>query len=156
MSSTRVIKAKETVRLTADVLLITPSQPQDILLIRRRHDPCKGLWALPGGHVETGESTADAARRELAEETGVIVDHLELMGVYAAPGRDPRGRYVAFVYYSLVSGAIPVPVAGDDAAGARWWPVDAITDQMMAFDHYSIITDTLQLLKERNTSHGEH
>jgi 8-oxo-dGTP diphosphatase len=136
----------EITKLTADVVLLAP--PQQVLLIQRGWDPYKGKWALPGGHVESGESTISAAYRELTEETDLVVDSLELVGVYAEPGRDPRGRYVTFAYYLVIDSAPPAPNAGDDAVDARWWPIDELTTQMMAFDHHSIITDAL-LMRDR-------
>lgn len=132
----------ENVRLTADVVLLTPSRC--VLLIQRRYDPYQGLWALPGGYVDDGEQPLAAAHRELKEETGLAVDWLDLVGVYADPGRDPRGRYVTFAYSTTVPGEPPVPCAADDAADARWWPIDELANRIMAFDHYSIIRDTLE------------
>jgi 8-oxo-dGTP diphosphatase len=131
---------RENIRLTADVVLIAP--PRHVLLIRRRWDPYKDRWALPGGHLDDGEEPIVAAHRELTEETGIVVDSLSHVGVYADPGRDPRGRYVTFVYSATVQGDRPVPNAADDAVDARWWPFDDLTSEMMAFDHYSIICDS--------------
>jgi 8-oxo-dGTP diphosphatase len=133
----------ENVRLTADVVLLTTDNEgrQYVLLIQRGWPPYKDHWALPGGHVDAGEPTAVAAHRELIEETGLAVDDLELVGVYANPGRDPRGRYVTFAYVTTLTGSLPTPVAGDDAVKARWCPVSELTDHQVAFDHYTIITD---------------
>lgn len=131
-----------TVRLTADVVLLTPSR--HVLLIQRGHDPFKGRWALPGGHVDPGEETVAAAQRELVEETGVVVESLELIGVYAAPGRDPRGRYVTFAYVG-VCGGFQSPEAGDDAVNADWWSIDKLNAQTMAFDHCRIVWDALRV-----------
>jgi 8-oxo-dGTP diphosphatase len=142
----------ETVRLTADVVLLTPTR--DVLLIQRGWNPYEGRWALPGGHVDDGEHTIAAARRELTEETGLVVEDLDLMGVYADPGRDPRGRYVTFTYFASLTGVPPVPVAGDDAIDARWWPVSELSAQMMAFDHYSIIIDACEGESLRLTGTG--
>jgi 8-oxo-dGTP diphosphatase len=127
--------------ITADVVLFAP--PRDVLLIRRGWDPYKGMWALPGGHVDEGELTLAAAYRELREETGLVVEDLELVGVYAEPGRDPRGRYVTFAYSAIFPGGASVPRAGDDAVDVGWWPVAELTAQMVAFDHYSIIREAL-------------
>ncbi|MEO5877549.1 MAG: NUDIX hydrolase [Streptosporangiaceae bacterium] len=80
----------ETIRYTADVVCV---RGDHVLLIERGWDPHKGLLALPGGHVDAGETAVAAAVRELAEETGVGVDaaDLTLIGVYDRPDRDPRG-----------------------------------------------------------------
>lgn len=132
----------ENIQLTADVVLL--AFPQRVLLIQRGWEPFKGLCALPGGHVDNGEPTIMAARRELAEETGIDVGILDLVGVYADPGRDPRGHYVTFAYYSVcLAENRPDPVAADDAVDARWWLIDDLTDHMLAFDHRTIIYDAL-------------
>lgn len=136
------MSAAETARLTADVVLLAEHEGAlNVLLIRRGHDPFAGRWALPGGHVDKGEDTLVAAWRELAEETGIRVDVLRRVGVYAAPGRDPRGRYVTFAYTATLD-AFVTPTAGDDATEARWWPVSEIAG-VMAFDHDLILADAL-------------
>lgn len=132
----------ETARLTADVVLIGFRDSEAyVLLIRRRWEPFEGRLALPGGHVDQGEETEDAARRELVEETGLTVRRLSLVGVYAAPGRDPRGRYATWAYVAYVPG-LPTPTAGDDAASAGWYPLaDVLADaDRLAFDHHRIIS----------------
>ncbi|MER7750262.1 NUDIX hydrolase [Streptomyces bacillaris] len=107
----------ETIRYTADVVLLAAGH---VLLIQRRWDPHAGSWALPGGHVDSGEGSLQAAVRELAEETGITVPATELrqVGAFDAPGRDPRGRYVTVAYTAtLPEPADPTPL--DDAADAR-------------------------------------
>lgn len=140
--------SEETARLTADVVLLSVLADGRgcVLLIERGWDPFEGRWALPGGHVDTGEHTQAAARRELFEETGLMVPGLVLVGVYAAPGRDPRGRYVTFAYAATVAGPPPAPTAGDDATAARWWPVAGLlaAPGRMAFDHGEILADAVE------------
>lgn len=138
----------ETARLTADVALFGRGADGHVyvLMIERGWDPYAGRLALPGGHVDVGEDTEDAAHRELREETGLGVGRLEYVGVYAGPGRDPRGRYVDFVYTAMLPG-LPEPTAGDDAAAARWVLVDEAlaTGTTLAFDHKRIIYDALRV-----------
>ncbi|MFI7274118.1 NUDIX domain-containing protein [Streptomyces sp. NPDC049879] len=126
----------ETIRYTADAVLFSGGR---VLLIERGWPPFEGRWALPGGHVDPGETGRHAAARELAEETGVHVpaDELTLVGVFDAPGRDPRGRYVT-VAYRAEAPAGTEATAGDDAADARWWPLTALP--LLAFDHAQIIS----------------
>ena len=114
-----------------------------VLLIRRKNDPFKGAFDLPGGFVEIGETLEAACRREALEETGLSVGALRLVGVYSEPGRDPRGHTVSVAYLALLPGA-PEPRAGSDAAAAEW--IESWRDSVLAFDHAQIIADAEKLL----------
>lgn len=118
-----------------------------VVLVERGNDPFRGAWALPGGFVETEEDLADAAARELAEETGLQVPAgaLRQLGAYGAPGRDPRMRTVSVVYWAKITNP-GEPVGGSDAAASGWIPVDeALGDDFaLAFDHRRILTDAVE------------
>ena len=141
----------ETPRLTADAVLFAKDDKREtlhVLLIRRAWDPFAGCWALPGGHVDPAEETIDAAWRELAEETSLrIATTLKPSGVYATPGRDPRGRYVTFAYTAYVPFLLEA-VAADDAAEARWIPVNDVLSGVvsLAFDHCRVIAEALDVV----------
>lgn len=121
--------------LTVDAVLL---KGNDVLLVKRGREPFKGAWAIPGGFVEVGERTEDAVRRELAEETGLKGDIVDLLGVYSDPDRDPRGHTVSVVYVLKVGGIIAI-AAGDDADEARWFALDKLPP--LAFDHARILGD---------------
>ena len=150
----------EVIRYTVDVVIVTQEgslrrvlrrvlrrfDTRRVLLIERGWDPYEDHWALPGGHVNLGEASRDAAVRELFEETGVRVDPASLrqIGVFDKPGRDPRGRYVTVAYLAFVPADTAI-VAGDDARNAHRWPLAALPT--LAFDHADIL-DTV--LKQHN------
>lgn len=109
-----------------------------VLLIRRKNEPFKGGYALPGGFVDVGETVEAACRREVLEETGLTVTKLELVGVYSDPGRDPRGHTVSVAFLAKLE-APAVPRAGDDAAAVQW--VADWRAETLAFDHVKILED---------------
>ncbi|MEU8856942.1 NUDIX domain-containing protein [Streptomyces sp. NPDC048556] len=129
-------EAFEPIRYTADVVVTTTDGY--VLLIERGWDPHAGQWALPGGHVDPGETSRIAAARELAEEAGVYAapEELSQVGTWDAPGRDPRGRYVTVAYQLTVISGLPAE-AGADAVNVRWWPLNDLPP--LAFDHADII-----------------
>ena len=107
-----------------------------VLLIRRGQPPFEGRWALPGGFIGIDEPLEDAVKRELAEETGIEARDVLQIGAFGDPDRDPRGRTIGVAY--LVRSFSPgTPAAGDDAAEARWWPLDGLP--RLAFDHEKIL-----------------
>jgi 8-oxo-dGTP diphosphatase len=120
-----------------------------VLLVRRKFPPFQGRYALPGGFVEIGETVEEAARRELAEETGVKAGGLQLVGVYSDPRRDPRGHICSAVFLARAPRARPA--AGDDAAAAEWIADWSKVD--LAFDHARILADARKLAR-RQTRRG--
>lgn len=140
----------ESIRYTADVVCV---RGDEVLLIERGWPPFEGMLALPGGHVDKGETAREAAVRELAEETGVFVPadsaEIVMLGVFDAPGRDPRGRYVSVAYLIRVPESTRA-VAGDDARSVRWVFIEGTPT--LAFDHNEIINAArthLATVKER-------
>ena len=163
--------------VTVDMVIFTISKAGQlqVLLIKRRDEPFKDHWAVPGGFVEVGvghkskgeqgESLYDAAARELKEETDLDVERdgvfLEQLFTFGDPGRDPRGRVISVAYYALVSPDATARVrAGDDATEALWFPfgrkhfategtysaeVGVLPD--LAFDHDKVLTSALDRIR---------
>ena len=113
-----------------------------VLLIQRGNEPWKGAWALPGGFVEYGEDPRDAVLRELEEETGLKGTIIRLLDARGNPERDPRKHIVSIVYLVEAEGE---PRGGDDAADARFWPIDMVLNGELeiAGDHTEILRDWL-------------
>jgi 8-oxo-dGTP diphosphatase len=133
--------------LTVDVVLATREARPRVLLIQRKKDPFAGKWALPGGFVDENEKLADAARRELQEETGLRVEDLEQLYAAGDPGRDPRGWTVSVVFLARVDADESKLSAGDDAAAAAWHPLDELPP--LAFDHEMILGRAKARLADR-------
>lgn len=111
-----------------------------LLLIERKHDPCKGCWAFPGGFMNIDETADDAARRELREETGLQVDDIYQVGAFSAVDRDPRERVITIAFYAVVDGEQAVE-GSDDAQRAQWFSIENLPP--LAFDHDEILRAAL-------------
>jgi|1_EtaG_2_1085319.scaffolds.fasta_scaffold06588_5 8-oxo-dGTP diphosphatase len=120
-----------------------------VLLIRRKDDPFAGRLALPGGFVEIDEDLEDAAARELKEETGAEVQHLEQLYTFGKPGRDPRERVISVSYFALVRSGDHAVKGGSDASEAVWVPLADAFGMELAFDHYKILTMAYERLKAK-------
>ena len=116
-----------------------------VMLIERGEEPFAGRWALPGGFVRMEEDLELAARRELAEETGISKVFLEQLYTFGDVGRDPRGRVISVAYYALVNLPEHAVKAATDARNAAWFPVADLPP--LAFDHERIVEAALQRLK---------
>jgi 8-oxo-dGTP diphosphatase len=159
--------AYDPVAVTVDVVTLTIRDAQlQVLLVRRGEQPFQGSWGLPGGFVRprtgpdgerTEEDLAQTAARELAEEAGPRLHptHLEQLGSYGTPGRDPRMRVVSVAYLAFAP-ELPEAAPGTDAADAEWVPVNALglsggsgtqrlgTTRPLAFDHAKILADGVE------------
>ena len=116
-----------------------------VLLIERGIEPFKGRWGFPGGFLKMDETAEEGAKRELKEETGLENAYIQQLHTFSAPNRDPRERVITIAYYALVK--IQEVKGGDDAASARWFPLDEIPP--LAFDHDYILRMATQRLREQ-------
>ncbi len=136
--------------VTVDVVILTMADGElQLLLVRRGEAPFEGMWAIPGGFKRPNETLDEAAKRELAEETGVdAASLLTQFGAYGDPGRDPRMNVVTIAYLAVLRdvGAL---VAGTDAAAAALVPVsDVLNGKLdLAFDHLQIVRDAIERVR---------
>ena len=143
LANNLLMKYTSKIFVTVDVVVLD-STKNTILLIQRKNDPFKGMWALPGGFVDENEDLEVAAHRELLEETSVKVTQLFQIGAYGKPGRDPRQHTVSIAFAGIAEEAVKVQAA-DDASDAKWFDKNNLPD--LAFDHLEIITDTCKIME---------
>jgi 8-oxo-dGTP diphosphatase len=121
--------------LTVDVLI---RKDDGYVFVKRKNEPYKGCWAIPGGLVEYGETLEQAAMREAKEETGLGVKLIRLVGVYSDLTRDPRGHYISIVYLAeAVSGKLKAATDAEEAKVFKGKP------ERLAFDHSKIFEDAI-------------
>jgi 8-oxo-dGTP diphosphatase len=136
--------------VTVDVVILTMSEGRlKVLLVRRGVAPFEGMWAIPGGFKRPDETLDEAAKRELAEETGIDgASLLTQFGTYGDPGRDPRMNVVTVAYLAVLREVTEI-VAGTDAAEAALIPVsEAVNGKMeLAFDHKRILRDAVDRVR---------
>lgn len=133
--------------ITADIVVLKRKEDLEILLIKRKKEPFKDMWALPGGFVDLNEDLKDAAKRELKEETSLNNLFLEQIGAFGNPNRDPRGRIVSIAFLAITKEDLKAN-AGDDAKETKWFSLKDMPEEI-AFDHKIIIESALKkIIKE--------
>lgn len=120
-----------------------------ILLIKRKYEPFKNKWAIPGGFVLNEESLEEAVERELSEETGVQINYLEQLYTFGNLNRDPRGRVISVAYFGLVRPNTFKIVASTDAEEVKWFNIDELPE--LSFDHKDILVKAIKRLKGKIT-----
>ncbi|WP_455095197.1 NUDIX domain-containing protein [Prevotella koreensis] len=132
--------------VTADCIVFAcQNEKTQVLLIKRGSEPCKDMWALPGGFMNIDESAEEAAIRELKEETEIDVKEVTQVGAYSKVDRDPRERVITIAFYTVIDN--PVKAVGqDDAKQAEWFTLDNLPT--LAFDHSEILSAAIGMLKK--------
>ena len=128
--------------LTVDIIII--NENNDFILIKRKNEPFKNHWAIPGGFVDYGETVENAAIREAKEETSIDVKIKKLLGVYSNPNRDPRGHTVSIVY--IANGDFNELSPSSDAKDGKIYSFEDISSLNLAFDHEKILKDALKYI----------
>lgn len=147
MNSTKYTYDYPRPAVTCDVVLFGYDGSQlHVLLIERGLEPYRGHWALPGGFMRMDESLEQCAARELHEETGVSLVDLKQIGAFSSVHRDPRGRVITVAFLGLVNKSHYRLLAGDDAADAQWFMLEALPP--LAFDHDEIIYTATRHLRD--------
>jgi 8-oxo-dGTP diphosphatase len=130
--------------VTVDAVIVKKSTDNQLLLIKRKNEPYKDCWALPGGFVDENEDLEVAAKRELEEETQVKIDSLQQFGTFGKPFRDPRGHMISVAYFGEVS-ENTIAIASDDAKEVAWFAINELPN--LAFDHQEIIEKAFKTFK---------
>ena len=129
--------------ITTDIFIF--DDDFNFILIKRKNDPFKNQWAIPGGYVEYGETVENAAIREAKEETSIDVELIDLVGVYSDPDRDPRGHCITVAY--IARGNFKDMKADSDAKEIEVFSLEKLDEIELAFDHNIIIRDCLNKAK---------
>jgi len=133
----------EEILVAVDMAILSGNgKDSKILLIKRKFGPFEGMWALPGGIVESNESLEVAAKRELKEETCIAGVDLKQLHTFGDPGRDPRGRVISIAFIGFVNDQNTVAKAHSDAKEVAWFPIKKLPQ--LAFDHKKIISFALK------------
>ena len=124
----------------------------DVLLIRRGQEPNKGLWTIPGGRQEAGETLLETAHREIVEETGVTIDGLTLVDVVDLIRRDSQGNLTR--HYTLIDYAARyvagTPTPGGDADAIKWVPAKDISNHVEWSETIRIVTEAVTKLAQNH------
>ena len=140
----------QSIKLTVDAVVFGYEEGNiSILLIKRKYEPFKGKWAIPGGFVKNEESLEEAVQRELQEETGVQINYLEQLYTFGETDRDPRGRVVSVAYFGLVRPNAFKIEASTDAADVQWFHMNELPE--ISFDHKTILETAIKRLKGKIT-----
>jgi len=140
--------AAQQVKVAVDNCIFTVVEGQlHLLLIQMTRVPYRGMWALPGGLIETHESLDTAAARILSEETGVADVYLEQLYTFGHPRRDPAGRVIAVAYFALIHAAGLTLRTQPKYADVRWWPCAHVPQ--LAYDHDDVAAYARQRLERK-------
>ena len=141
---------QQAIKLSVDAVVFGyEAQTISVLLIKRKYEPYKGQWAIPGGFVLNDESLEEAIERELKEETGIKINYLEQLYTFGNPKRDPRNRVVSVAYFGLIKPSAFKIFASTDAEEVQWFKIDELPK--LSFDHKEILNMAITRLQGKIT-----
>jgi len=139
-------------RVVTAALVVVPGPAGTVTFVRQERGPYAGFWLLPGGKVEFGEPVIEAARREAVEESGCVVDGLDLTGAYEIRG--PGHHFVMWAYRSRNTGRVPAEFAGHHVGGvvqARWDELEPHPTDMPILNEAGAAAYPQELIENRMT-----
>ncbi len=142
------MKKTQNIKVAVDAVVFGYNKVEGVtvLLIKRKYEPFKGQWAIPGGFVKEKESLESAVERELLEETGVKIKYLEQLYTFGKPNRDPRRRIISVAYFGLVKSSLFEKLKADtDAEDAAWFNIKSLPK--LSFDHKGILKMAIERLR---------
>lgn len=149
MQSESKNKLPEKFYITTDCIIVRDNR-KEVLLIKRKNNPFKDYWALPGGFLDTNETLEQSVAREIKEETNIDLEKYKQFRTYSTPNRDPRGRTITTVFYSFLTREV-TPKPDTDSKECKWFTLDSLPE--LAFDHSNILNE-FRLCVMRNESGG--
>jgi ADP-ribose pyrophosphatase YjhB (NUDIX family) len=141
--------------VTVDMAILTvKADALCVLAVKRSEFPKQGRWALPGGFIDLARDRTieEAARRKLAEKTGVDTAHMEQVITVGNKKRDPRGWSITVVYMALVAADQLSQASSASADEISWVPVDSVAEKCkLAFDHQDLLAHCVERLRTKST-----
>lgn len=138
------------IRVAVDTVCIAKEENVEyILMVKRKYEPFRNAWALPGGFLKENEELETGAVRELSEETAISIDinpqSLVQIKAYGTLGRDPRPRRIISVAFLVELHVKPTVADTNESVEVVWIPVSTLLNEPIAFDHKQIIGDAIAL-----------
>ena len=136
--------------VTADICIFAREKGKvRLLMIKRGGHPCLGMWALPGGFSNPDETVDSAAARELEEETGVKNMHLEQLGLFSDPQRDPRTWVITCAFMAVTESSDLGEKANDDADDTAWFDVELTDERLTLSSPKAVISADLDIAETK-------
>lgn len=140
----------QNVKVAVDIVIFTVrDNALKVILIQMKKKPFTGMWAFPGGLIDPKESLDEAARRELAEKTGVRSVYLEQLYTFGDPTRDPYGRVISAAYFALINSKNAKLATTEKYSDIGWFPIEKLPK--LAYDHLNVAKYALKRLQWKLT-----